>query len=196
MAGLENILGQIRADAQSTAEQAAAQAQKQADELLEQARAEAREKSAREAERTEAMVRDAGERAKSAADLERRRRLLSEKQSLISGILDEAQDALEQLPDAEYLEAIRKLASRYALPEQGEILFSEQDFARLPAGFASSLALPGGGSLTAKASAEVRGGGFLLRYGGIEENCTFPALFDAAREELQDKVSELLFSEK
>ena len=135
MAGLENILGQIRADAQSTAEQAAAQAQKQADELLEQARAEAREKSTREAERTEAMVRDAGERAKSAADLERRRRLLSEKQSLISGILDEAQAALEQLPDAEYLEAIRKLASRYALPEQGEILFSEQDFARLPAGF-------------------------------------------------------------
>ena len=191
MAGLENILGQIRADAQSTAEQAAAQAQKQADELLEQARAEAREKSAREAERTEAMVRDAGERAKSAADLERRRRLLSEKQSLISGILDQALETLGQLPDAEYLEAIRKLASRYALPEQGEILFSEQDFARLP-----SLALPGGGSLTAKASAEVRGGGFLLRYGGIEENCTFPALFDAAREELQDKVSELLFSEK
>ena len=84
MAGLENILGQIRADAQSTAEQAAAQAQKQADELLEQARAEAREKSAREAERTEAMVRDAGERAKSAADLERLQAVITEMEAVKS----------------------------------------------------------------------------------------------------------------
>ena len=35
---------------------------------------------------------------------------------------------------------------------------------------------------------------FVLIYGGIEENCTFPALFDAKREQLQDLVHRLLFA--
>ena len=37
-------------------------------------------------------------------------------------------------------------------------------------------------------------GGFVLTYGGIEENCSFEALFDSAHEVLQDKVQEILFS--
>ena len=37
-------------------------------------------------------------------------------------------------------------------------------------------------------------GGFVLTYGGIEENCSIDALFDAAHEVLQDKVQEILFS--
>ena len=37
-------------------------------------------------------------------------------------------------------------------------------------------------------------GGFILTYGGIEENCTIKALFDARREELSDKVNRQLFT--
>ena len=37
-------------------------------------------------------------------------------------------------------------------------------------------------------------GGFVLLYGGIEENCTVRALFDARREALQDQVHALLFA--
>ena len=37
-------------------------------------------------------------------------------------------------------------------------------------------------------------GGFILIYGGIEENCTIRALFDARRETLQDQVHGLLFA--
>ena len=36
-------------------------------------------------------------------------------------------------------------------------------------------------------------GGFILIYGGIEENCSFRAMLDANREHLADKVNELLF---
>lgn len=38
-------------------------------------------------------------------------------------------------------------------------------------------------------------GGFLLLYGGIEENCTFRALFDDKREELQDLTNQILFAD-
>ena len=37
-------------------------------------------------------------------------------------------------------------------------------------------------------------GGFVLLYGGIEENCTFKAMFDSKKGELSDKVHVLLFS--
>ena len=36
-------------------------------------------------------------------------------------------------------------------------------------------------------------GGFVLSYGGIEQNCTFKALIDAEREKLTDKVTKVLF---
>ena len=36
-------------------------------------------------------------------------------------------------------------------------------------------------------------GGFLLVYGGIEENCTLKAVFSAKREELSDQVNRMLF---
>ena len=36
-------------------------------------------------------------------------------------------------------------------------------------------------------------GGFVLVYGGIEENCTIRAMFDAKRDELSDIVHRLLF---
>ena len=37
--------------------------------------------------------------------------------------------------------------------------------------------------------------GALLLYGGIEENCTFRALFDDKREELQDLTNQILFAD-
>ena len=36
-------------------------------------------------------------------------------------------------------------------------------------------------------------GGFVLVYGGIEENCTFKAMLEASREELHDMVNGKLF---
>ena len=45
------------------------------------------------------------------------------------------------------------------------------------------------------ADAKEMSGGFILVYGGIEENCTIRALFDAERDELSDKVHGLLFGQ-
>ena len=37
------------------------------------------------------------------------------------------------------------------------------------------------------------GGGVILRYGGVEENCSLDALFRDRRETLQDRVAQVLF---
>lgn len=36
-------------------------------------------------------------------------------------------------------------------------------------------------------------GGFLLVYGGMEENCGIKAVFDSVKDELSDQVNRLLF---
>ena len=37
-------------------------------------------------------------------------------------------------------------------------------------------------------------GGFILVYGGVEENCSFKALISAKKDELADKVHQLIFA--
>ena len=67
----------------------------------------------------------------------------------------------------------------------------------LPKGFEDTLnqaLAEKGGRLTVSGQAAAIDGGFILSYGGIEENCSFEALFDSAKETLQDKVQELLFA--
>ena len=49
-----------------------------------------------------------------------------------------------------------------------------------------------GGSLVLSKERSIEDG-FILVYGGIEENCTLKALLDAKKDELQDKVNEILF---
>jgi V/A-type H+-transporting ATPase subunit E len=74
-----------------------------------------------------------------------------------------------------------------------------EDKKRLPADIKDklkgALTEKNGASLTISEETVSFCGGFLLLYGDIEENCTFDALFAAAREELQDKINAFLYSE-
>lgn len=90
-----------------------------------------------------------------------------------------------------------KLAEKYAQPGDGVMYLSAADLARVPAYFRGTLADIGakkGGSLTLSDESRDLNGGFVLAYGGIEENCTFEAMFEENKERLQDVVREKLFS--
>lgn len=52
-----------------------------------------------------------------------------------------------------------------------------------------------GGSLVLSKEPKAIEDGFILVYGGIEENCTLKALLDAKKDELQDKVRDFIFIE-
>ena len=89
-----------------------------------------------------------------------------------------------------------KMLGKYALPQDGEIFFSARDLKRMPAGFQDEVkkaAESKNGSLTVSEEGRNIENGFILAYGGIEENCTLQAMFDAKRDELSDKVHHLLF---
>ena len=74
---------------------------------------------------------------------------------------------------------------------------SEADKKHLPDNFEKSikeiLSDKKEASLTVSEEAPDLNGGFILKYGDIEENCSFDAIFSVSRESFQDKVNELLF---
>ena len=196
MSGLDKMKARILEEAQSTAREIIGKAKADAD-----AAVQASEESA-EAEAAEILARakrdaaDYGMRVDSSMDMQRKQAILAAKQEVIGGVLKAAYDAVMNLDDAKYFEMLEKLLEKYALPEAGVICFSAKDLGRMPAGFPDkikNIAASKGGSLTVSEKPEKMDGGFLLVYGGIEENCTISAVFASRREEMSDQVNRLLF---
>ena len=118
---------------------------------------------------------------------------------IISQIKEESQEAAARTLAGARDEAdkILKLAVKSAQDGKGELLFSSKDLARVPEGFEDRLnAALKDKDAALRISKDTRDidAGFVLTYGGIEENCSIDAIFDSAHELLQDKVQEILFS--
>lgn len=197
MTGLEKMQSQILSEAESSAKEILDQAKKEAEGIVEEARKRAEAECRRISEKSEVEVKGLEERAVSSSDLQRRKELLQAKQEVISQMLDQAYESLLCADEKDYFDMLRKMLRKFVLPQEGEICFSKEDLERMPKGFQEeiqAIAKEKGGALAL--SEEVRSvrGGFVLIYGGIEENCTFRAMFNSKKDELSDKVHALLFS--
>ena len=197
MTGLEKILKHIEDDAHTTVDHILAEANTKAEEIMADARLEGEKKCAEITERSKLEVQSCLSRAESAANLQEKKMILTAKQEIIGEVINHAKDTLINLPDREYFEIIVRMVGKYALEQSGQILFSAKDKKRLPDWFHETLsaALTGTNGYrltTADETADIDGG-FILEYGDIEINCSIEALFAAARDILQDKVSEVLF---
>lgn len=197
MTGLDKMKSQILDEAKSVADEKIQAANAKAEEILSVAKAEAAKKELSISQKSEAEVKNYKERIASSIDLQRRTKILEAKQEMIAEVLDKAYASLTGMEQKEYFDMLLKLVDKYALPQEGELYFSSEDLKNMPTGYEAEVkkrAAAKGGSL--KISGEGRNieNGFVLAYGGIEENCTLKAMFDAKRDELSDKVHHLLFS--
>lgn len=197
MTGLEKILKTIEDEAKAGADTVIADANRKAEEILAAAKKEADKNCAEIVSKSEVDIKAALSRAESAAALQEKKIILEAKQQMISDIISKARNRLTTLPDPQYLDTILTMVKKYAHKKPGKIIFSAQDKKRLPEDFESRLKLVLKDKPEAVLSLDEKtaaiDGGFLLIYGDIEENCSFDALFGAARDLLQDKVNSLLF---
>lgn len=197
MTGLDKILAEIRDEAAAEANAAKDSAKAQADKILADAKADSDAKVAKIEAAADAEVKDIERSRESAVVLQRRQRALAQKQALLKETLDKARDSLYELPEKDYFELLVKLAAKAAQPGEGEMLLNAKDAARTPADFAGKLkaALPAGASLSISKDNRPIDGGFVLKYGDVEENCSFSAMFDARADEFSDLVRDKLFAD-
>ncbi len=196
MTGLEKIVDQILTEAHTEADRLIKEAQDEAARITEEANAET-EQAVREIQKkSDAQVKNLEERMHSANDLYLRTQTLAVKQEVIADVIETAYQKVCGMDKTSYFEMLEKMIEHYALPQSGEIWFSDQDLAAMPVGFPRRIqkaAASAGGELTLSKEAKAIDNGFVLVYGGIEQNCTLRAIFDAEREEMQDTVHAILY---
>ena len=196
MSGLDKMKARILEEAESSARDILDRAGEEADRILRESGTAA---DAAAAEIAAGAVRDSLERkrrAGAAADMQRKQAVLAAKQEMIREVLREAYEEILGLEAERYFGLMEKLLKEYVLPEEGEICFNSRDLERMPEGFSGrirTIAAEAGGSLILSETPLDTDGGFLLVYGGIEENCTLKAVFSSRREELSDQVNRMLF---
>lgn len=199
MAGIDNITKEILQEARDRADQIISEAQTKADQIRQDARDRAAA-AAKEAQRAaDADRNDLKKKTSSAAQMSERQMKLAAKQAVIDEVLQKAYERLDSQADDAYFDMIGKLVSANVRNEAGEICFGERDLKRLPAGFDTQvmkIAKQKGGSLMVSKKSEPIDNGFILKYGGIEENCTLSALFSQKRDALRDSVNEILWQKE
>ena len=195
MSGLENIIKTIRDDAAAEAKAVLDRAREDAARALAEAKAVTDGESGRLIEeglrRAESII----ARAEAEAAMDRRRTLLAKKQELLNRAVHSAREAVLALPEAEYFDFLTRLAAENAERGTGVMFLSKKDLQRLPEGFHAALnrALPEGAALDISANAAAIDGGFILKYGEIDRNCSLTAIFDENRERILDAAQDALF---
>ncbi len=193
MNGLDKILDEIKKEADEVSTSIIKEAQEKASEIAQEAQKKGEAAVKRIDEETQQKCDDILARGQSASELYKRKAVLEAKQEIISRVLLDAKTTLLNLPEDKYFERILQMVENHALDEEGEIAFNEKDRKRLPKLFEAKLKLSSKNKLKLAQQPAHIDGGFLLLYGGIEENCSFEALFSDMLEQLQDEVRTLLF---
>lgn len=197
MSGLEKIKNQIMEEAQEEAKKKEEEARIRAKEIIEKAKIEA--------DQIEEEMRTQGEEAEkkyheqtlSALDVQRRTKILRAKQDMISSVIEKAYETLDTMEEQTYFKITLRLIEKYAMEGSGKVILGKKDLARLPEGFReriAEIAKAKGGELEISDEDRNIEYGFILQYGGVEENCTLRTLFETKKEEQSYEIHRLLFS--
>ncbi|SEQ32469.1 V/A-type H+-transporting ATPase subunit E [Lachnospiraceae bacterium NE2001] len=197
MAGIESITKEINLEAEkeaasiiSAAEEAANTLKAKTEEECSVIRSEAEEKIARKL---------AAEDKKTQSQCEQAEKLimLHAKQEIIEEVLAKAKNKLLLLDTKDYFDTLLKLLDKQSQADKGVLLLNEKDLSRMPADFeksAQAVATKNGGMLDVSTDTVNIDGGFILKYGNIEINSSFDALFEENEEELVDIVNKMLWA--
>lgn len=191
MSGLDSIIKQI---SDESALEAGQILQKATDEC-ENIRLEYEQKAAKEVLSIQlagdAEISKIQRSAHSRADANGKQRILEAKHRAVSDVVDGALQSLASLGIDDYFEAMTRLLAKYAHADSGEILLSRSDCGRITPQFKQEI---DGRGLTLVPDDTLIGGGFVLKYADIEENCMFKALFSQKNEDIRDRVHAVLFN--
>ncbi|MBO5975869.1 MAG: hypothetical protein J6P94_01655 [Oscillospiraceae bacterium] len=199
MNGIEKITARLIRDAQVEVDAINAETDAQCAAIMAEYEAKAAEAYEKRIAKGEADCAVRSERMAAAADMEQRKALLAFKQEMVGEAFEKAAEALASLPREKYIEFFASMAAKAAISGKEMLLFSEKDRADTGAEIvAAANALLAGMGKTAELSLADEtpelSGGFIMRSGNIEVNCTAETLVLLTRASLSSQVAEILFS--
>ena len=198
MKGTEKIIAHIRADGDAEAKKIIDAASKQAEEK----RAESFKAALSEYEKLmqagNAECEDILSGSRRIAEMEAKKSVLSVKQEMISAAFDAAREEIVNMPRDKYTQFLAHMAAEAAASGMEEIVLNARDKAEVGKSVckaANELLSAKGtpGKLTVSEDTADISGGVIVRFGGIETNCSIDALIRQRRSGLSTEVAAALF---
>lgn len=198
MKGTEKIIAHIRADGDAEAKKIIDAASKQA----EKKRAESFKAALSEYEKLmqagNAECEDILSGSRRIAEMEAKKSVLSVKQEMISAAFDAAREEIVNMPRDKYTQFLARMAAEAAASGMEEIVLNARDKAEVGKAVckaANELLSAKGtpGKLTVSEDTADISGGVIVRFGGIETNCSIDALIRQRRSGLSTEVAAALF---
>lgn len=198
MKGTEKIIAHIRADGDAEAKKIIDAASKQAEEK----RAESFKAALSEYEKLmqagNAECEDILSGSRRIAEMEAKKSVLSVKQEMISAAFDAAREEIANMPRDKYTQFLARMAAEAATSGMEEIVLNARDKAEVGKSVckaANELLSAKGtpGKLTVSEDTADISGGVIVRFGGIETNCSIDALIRQRRSGLSTEVAAALF---
>ncbi len=196
--GAEKITQRILDDAHATAESIKAEAAEKTKAVEDEARKRAERKKEEILEQTGKVAEERKRRILGVAQLEARKELLAAKQEMIEEVFQKSLEQLTSKDEKSYLAIIREMLLNLVERGNETVIFSAHDLEKITDGFwkdvNKALADKGreGNLKLSRESREIKGG-FILQAGGVEMNCSFEALLEEKRDQLETEVANILF---
>lgn len=198
MKGTEKIIAHIRADGDAEAKKIIDAASKQAEEK----RAESFKAALSEYEKLmqagNAECEDILSGSRRIAEMEAKKSVLSVKQEMISAAFDAAREEIVNMQRDKYTQFLARMAAEAAASGMEEIVLNARDKAEVGKSVckaANELLSAKGtpGKLTVSEDTADISGGVIVRFGGIETNCSIDALIRQRRSGLSTEVAAAMF---
>lgn len=197
MAGVDTITKEILQEAEESAKGIIADAEAAKAERIDAAKADIAAQTAKNEAKAKADSAAFIGRAEAGAESESRRAVLAARSEVIRDVIEKAYEKLKGRDSASYFAMLYDMIGSAAHAEEGTIVLSPADMKRLPADFESNVktaAAKKGGSLKIDpAGDESIDSGFVLKYAGIDENCSLSAIFESRKTDLSDIVYKALW---
>ena len=197
MSALDNIVEEILTEARTKADRILSDALSKAEKIRKREQVRAVEQSELIERQTDKQIADIKSRCEIATTLRRRQVILeTQKEELEETILAVRQALLDQ-PKNEYFAFIVKMVALVAEKGKGELMFNAIDRSVLPRYFQQilNLVLPEENKVNVSYIAADIDGGFVLKYVGLEKDCSFGALFKQRQDEFFELIRGDLFEE-
>ena len=196
MTGLNKIIERISQDSVAKCDSIIFDANNEAAKIKNAAIVESDSEKQKVVEAAEVQAKIITEMAESSAQLATRKKLLATRVEIINNAINTAYEKMKAMPDNDYFAALYSLVKKYAQDSEGTMLLSQKDLGRKPKDFDKKInegLLKTAKLIVSDEPANI-GEGFVLVYGDVEINCTFDALIEDSRDDLKDKIYNIVFA--
>ncbi len=200
MNGAEKIKERIIADARERAGKILEDARLEAQDIIKDAEKQAFQRVAIMTEKAKVEAVLYKERFFAAGGMEDKKTILKTRQDTIDEAFSTALSRVADMPDDQYSLFIEDILLKVIKDDEGMLVLNKKDKQRLGQQFVDKVngkvKNMGKKALLKLAGDDLNScGGFVVRYGEMEINCTLEVILNMARPNLESEVAKILFSE-